>query len=336
MCPEQRGLPGVWAPWRADPSVPRSLVPGSPVRLCPSAPSLCPRARGACPPGPSSPGTRPPGPPHTRVVLPWAVACPPLTPRAARWEGPRWPFPGSAPAPCIWQSPGLLGQLGSDFWGGFFGLSITENWLTTAGSGGWDVVRAPRRELERGVTKHCPPEPAPGCPRAWLWGRQEPGLVPRWGSPLKEPRPLEPETKARSATGTAGRLPNRRPQVAGFRSSPEGGFPPLSCTSVSATPPPWGPLCLGERLERPSCLAPPFEWEVAVRRGSRGTPAPGTGADEAPRALGPTSLPPAGAAHPATSQFGPPAHPGSFLPTAHLTGGCPPRCLADLGAGGRR
>lgn len=150
LCPEQRGLPSVWVPWRADPSVPRSPVPGSPVRLCPSAPSLCPRARGACPPGPSSPGTRPPGPPHTRVVLPWAVACPPLTPRAARWEDPRWPFPGSAPAPCIWQSPGLLGQPGSDFWGGFFGLSITENWLTTAGSRGWDVVRAPRRELERG------------------------------------------------------------------------------------------------------------------------------------------------------------------------------------------
>lgn len=224
MCPEQRGLPSVWVPWRADPSVPRSLVPGSPVRLCPSAPSLCPRARGACPP---------------RSLLPWHAPswCSAHSRRPALGRGVPSPDPagctlgGSTVAlswfcACIWQSPGLLGQPGSDFWGGFFGLSITENWLTTAGSGGWDVVRAPRRELERGVTKHCPPEPAPGCPRAWLWGRQEPGLVPRWGSPLKEPRPLEPETKARSATGTAGRLPNRRPQVAGFRSSPEGGSPP--------------------------------------------------------------------------------------------------------------
>lgn len=34
-----------------------------------------------------------------------------------------------------------------------------------------------------------------------------------------------------------------------------------------------------------------------------------------------------GATHPATNPFGPSAHPGSFLPTGHLTGRCPLRSV---------
>ncbi|XP_036076772.1 fibrosin-1-like protein isoform X3 [Rousettus aegyptiacus] len=49
-------------------------------------------------------------------------------------------------------------------------------------------------------------------------------------------------------------------------------------------------------------------------------PAPGLLAGfHCPQDLARPLFPSSGAAHPATSQFGPPAHPGSFLPTAHLT-----------------
>lgn len=71
----------------------------------PRSPRCLPTPGPACSAAPS-PGTRPPGPPHTRECRP-ALGCgmsslrshrrPPLPPWAARREGPHRPFPGAAP-----------------------------------------------------------------------------------------------------------------------------------------------------------------------------------------------------------------------------------------------
>lgn len=75
-------------------------------------------------------------------------------------------------------------------------------------------------------------------------------------------------------------------------------------------PPTWSHACSG-RNSRPGRTCP---WQEPQSR-----PRLHSGLQQ--------PVPLSGAAHPTTSPFGPSAHPGSFLPTGHLTGRCPLRSV---------